>query len=72
MNITDTLITMIMRCLFVKLYRRENYLSKIRGFYNDTGMIIMDFAESAESFHFQDQPGSDSGGERSEMPYLPI
>ena len=23
----------------MKLYRRENYLSKIRGFYNDTGMI---------------------------------
>ncbi len=30
---------MIVRCLFMKLYRRENYLSKIRGFYNDTGMI---------------------------------
>jgi AAA+ ATPase superfamily predicted ATPase len=23
----------------MKLYRRENYLSKIRGFYNDTGII---------------------------------
>lgn len=23
----------------MKLYRRENYLSKIRGFYHDTGMI---------------------------------
>ena len=23
----------------MKLYRRENYLNKIRGFYNDTGMI---------------------------------
>ena len=23
----------------MRLYRRENYLRKIRGFYNDTGMI---------------------------------
>ena len=23
----------------MKLYRRENYLKKIRGFYHDTGMI---------------------------------
>ncbi len=30
---------MITRCLSMKLYRRENYLNKIRGFYNDTGMI---------------------------------
>ena len=24
---------------YMKLYRRENYLQKIRGFYHDTGMI---------------------------------
>lgn len=30
---------MKVRRFYMKLYRRENYLNKIRGFYNDTGMI---------------------------------